>query len=162
MADAVQTLTGALARWGGAIVAPRRTVASLHPDEGARDGLMLGALYVLGTSVFPMTAAIATVVATHSVVALASGVARVLLTPVVVLVVAETLLGGRRSYRGGLTLLPLVLVGTLAHLLVMLKLPSLPGLWPDVVGAVGAAGYALWIRPAVPPEPETKPEEKRS
>ena len=105
---------------------------------------------------------IATVVATHSVVALASGVARVLLTPIVVLVVAETLLGGRRSYRGGLTLLPLVLVGTLAHLLVMLKLPSLPGLWPDVVGAVGAAGYALWIRPAVPPEPETKPEEKRS
>ena len=34
MSTAVHTLTGALARWGGAIVAPRRTVATLRPDEG--------------------------------------------------------------------------------------------------------------------------------
>lgn len=162
MSDVVHALTTALSRWGGAIVAPRRTVAALPLDQGTRDGLVLGALYVLGTSVYPMAAAVATVVATHSVVALASGVARVLLTPIVVLVLTETLLGSRRSYRGGITLLPLVLVGTIAHLLVMLRLPSLPGLWPDVVGAVGAAAYALWIRTSVPLEPDAKSDPKES
>ncbi len=155
------TVMRALARWGGAVVAPRRTVSALGMDEGARDGLMLGALYVVGTSIYPMTAAIATVIATHSLVALASGVARVLLTPIVVLVVTEMLLGNRRAYRGGVTLLPLVLVGTLAHLLVLLQLPSLPSLWPDIVGAAAAAGYALWIRPAVPQESAASEESSR-
>jgi hypothetical protein len=140
----------ALERWGGALVAPRRTVAALDIDAGARDGLVLGALYVVGTSIYPMTAAIASVIATHSIVALLSGVARVMLTPIVVLVLTETLLGSGRAYRGGVTLLPLVVVATLAHLLVLLQLPSLPGFWPDIVGAAAAAAYALWIRPAVP------------
>ena len=75
------------------MVAPRRTVGALGPDEGTRDGLALGSLYVIGTSIYPMTVAIATVVSTGSLVALASGVARVLLTPIVVLVLVETLLG---------------------------------------------------------------------
>ena len=148
----IQALSGALSRWGGALVAPRRTVAGLDPEEGARDGLVLGALYVAGTSIYPMTAAIATVLSTHSIVALLSGVARVLLTPIVVLVLTETLLGGKRSYRGGLALMPLVVIGTVAHLLDLLGQPSLPGLWPDGVGAVAAGAFALWIRPAVPLE----------
>ncbi len=131
------------------LVAPRRTVAALGPEEGRRDALVLGTLYVLGTSLYPMTAAIATVVSTHSIVALASGVARVLLTPIVVLVLVETILGGGRSHRGGSCLLPLVLVGTLAHAAATLALPTLPGLWPDILGALAAAGLALWIRPAV-------------
>lgn len=142
----------ALSRWGGALLAPRRTVAALSPGEGLRDGLVLGSLYVLGTSVYPMTVAIATVIATGSLVALASGVARVLLTPIVVLVVVETLLGAQRSYRGGLTLLPMVLVTVLAHLLAVLQLPTLARFWPDVIGAGLTVAFALWIRPAIPPE----------
>lgn len=149
---AITTLTRALSRWGGALVAPRRTVAALGPEDGGRDGLVIGLLYVLGTSVYPMTAAVATLLSTHSLVALASGVARVLLTPIVVLVLTETLLGRRRSYRGGVTLMPLLVVGTAAHALTLLRLPSLPGLWSDVIGAAGAVALALWMRPAIPLE----------
>ncbi len=149
---------GALTRWGGVLVAPRRSVGTLLPAEGRHDAIVLGTLYVLGTSVYPMTVAIATVVSTHSIVALASGVARVLLTPIVVLVLVETLLGRGRSHRGGLTLLPLVVIGTLAHVAATLGLPTLPGLWPDLVGAVGAAGLALWIRRSVPVEADVAAE----
>ena len=158
MADGspVAAVTSALSRWGGALVAPRRTVGALGPDEGTRDGLALGSLYVIGTSIYPMTVAIATVVSTGSLVALASGVARVLLTPIVVLVLVETLLGSDRSYRGGLTLLPMVLVATVAHALALFQLPSLPNFWPDVVGAAATVAFTLWIRPAVQPEPTTE------
>lgn len=158
MADGspVTIVTSALSRWGGALVAPRRTVGALSPEEGTRDGLALGSLYVIGTSIYPMTVAIATVVSTGSLVALASGVARVLLTPIVVLVLVETLLGNERSYRAGLTLLPMVVVATAAHALALLQLPSLPGFWPDVVGAGATVAFALGIRSAVPPEPETE------
>lgn len=149
---------GAFARWGGVLIAPRRTVAELSFDEGKRDGLVLGTLYVIGTALYPMTDTIATVISTHSLVALAAGVARVLLTPIVVLVLVETLLGGRRSHRGGLFLLPLVVLGTLAHILATFQVVSFPALGPDFVGAAAAGALALWARKAVPVEPalETK------
>lgn len=150
------TTASALARWGGALLAPRRTVAELTSGEGKRDGLVLGTLYVVGTALYPMTDTIATVVSTHSLVALAAGVARVLLTPIVVLVLVETLLGGRRSYRGGLFLLPLVVIGTLAHILTTSGLLSIPTLWPDFVGAAAAGGLALWARKSIPFEPATE------
>ncbi len=143
----------ALARWGGVLVAPRRTVAALAVEDGARDGLVLGTLYVIGTALYPMTDTIATGVSTHSLVALAAGVARVLLTPIVVLVLVETLLGGRRSYRGGLFLLPLVVLGTLAHVLASFEVVSIPALWPDFAGAAAAGALALWARKSIPVEP---------
>lgn len=138
------------------MVAPRRTVGALSPDEGGRDGLALGSLYVVGTSIYPMTVAIATVISTGSLVALASGVARVLLTPIVVLVLVETLLGSKRSYRAGVTLLPMVLVTTVAHVLALFQLPSLPSVWPDVVGASATVVFALWIRSVIVPEQPTE------
>lgn len=133
-------------------------MAELSPDEGKRDGLVLGTLYVLGTALYPMTDTIATVVSTHSLVALAAGVARVLLTPIVVLVLVETLLGGPRSHRGGLFLLPLLVLGTLAHVLATFEIVSVPALWPDFAGAAAAGALALWARKAIPVEPalETK------
>ncbi len=143
----------ACARWGGALIAPRRTVAELSFDEGKRDGLVLGTLYVLGTALYPMTDTLATVVSTHSLVALATGVARVLLTPIVVLVLVETLLGGRRSHRGGLFLLPLLVLGTLAHVLAIFEIVSFPALWPDFAGAAAAGALALWARKAIPFDP---------
>jgi len=149
----VSTTASALARWGGVLLAPRRTVAELTTGEGKRDGLVLGTLYVVGTALYPMADTIATVVSTHSLVALAAGVARVLLTPIVVLVLVETLLGGRRSYRGGLFLLPLVVVGTLAHMLASFEVLSIPALWPDFAGAAAAGGLALWARKSIPLEP---------
>lgn len=145
-----------LARWGGALIAPRRTVAALRAEDGARDGLVLGTLYVIGTALYPMTDTLATVISTHSLVALASGVARVLLTPIVVLVLVETLLGGDRSHRGGLFLLPLVVLGTLAHMLATFEVLAIPALWPDFVGAAAAAGLALWTRTSIPVEPAAK------
>lgn len=148
----------ALARWGGALIAPRRTVAALSAEDGARDGLVLGTLYVIGTALYPMTETLATVISTHSLVALASGVARVLLTPIVVLVLVETLLGGDRSHRGGLFLLPLVVAGTLAHVLATFEVWTVPALWPDFVGAAAAAGLALWARTSIPVEPTAKVE----
>ena len=149
----LSALFEAIARWGGVLLAPRRTVAELKAGEGKRDGLVLGALYVAGTALYPMADTVATVVSTHSLVALAAGVARVLLTPIVVLVLVETLLGGRRSYRGGLFLLPLVVVGTSAHVLATLGVATLPMLWPDFAGAAAAGGLALWARKAIPSEP---------
>ncbi|MEM6292356.1 MAG: hypothetical protein AAGA54_13870 [Myxococcota bacterium] len=148
-----QTVPRALWRWGGMFIAPRRHVAQLDMDEGQRDGLTLGLLYLLGTSVLPMTESVATVLATHSIVALLSGVGRVVLTPIVVIVLAETLLGSKRGYRGGICLLPLVVVGTLARMLAQLGSP-IGGhpLLPDLVGGVLVAALALWIRSAVPPE----------
>ncbi|MBV1861008.1 MAG: hypothetical protein KUG77_21505 [Nannocystaceae bacterium] len=143
----------ALARWGGVLIAPRRTVAGLAADEGRRDGLVLGTLYVVGTALYPMAETIATVLSTHSLVALAAGVARVLLTPIVVLVFVETLLGGARSHRGGLFLLPLVVLGTLAHTLATLEIVSVPALWPDFAGAAAAGVVALWARKSIPVEP---------
>lgn len=149
-------LPRALTRWGGVLIAPRRTVAELPVDEGKRDGLVLGALYVIGTALYPMTDTIATVVSTHSLVALAAGVARVLLTPIVVLVLVETLLGGPRGYRGGLFLLPLVVLGTLAHVLASFEVATFPALWPDFAGAAAAGGLALWARKAIPAEPASR------
>ncbi|MGH1345587.1 MAG: hypothetical protein ACRBN8_28745 [Nannocystales bacterium] len=143
----------ALRRWGGVLFAPRRTVAELPIDEGRRDGLLLGTLYVVGTALYPMTETIATVASTHSLVALASGVARVLLTPIVVLVLAETLLGGSRGYRGSLFLVPLVVLGTVAHALVSFQLVGIPALWPDFAGAAAAGALALWSRKSIPTEP---------
>lgn len=159
MTERTHPVLRALQRWGGALLAPRRTVAALHPDEGQRDGLWLGVLYVVGTSLYPMSKAIATVLSTGSLIALASGVARVLLTPIVVTVLTETLLGGRRSHRGGLALVPLVVVGTIAHILAVSRLPTLTGLWPDIVGALAAGALALWMRPAVPEQRDADSED---
>ncbi len=138
-----------LERWGGVLLAPRRSVATLSADEGKRDGLALGTLYVVGTSLYPMTETLATVLSTHSLAALATGVARVLLTPIVVVVLIETVLGGARSHRGGLFLLPLVVLGTLAHVLASFDVVSFPALWPEVVGAIASGALALWARKAI-------------
>ncbi len=143
----------ALWRWGGVFLGPRRHVQRLRPDEGHRDGLLLGALYVLGTSVYPVAEAVASALATHSWLALASGLGRSLLAPVVVLVLIETVLGSRRSYRGGLCMVPLVVLGTLAHVATQLGLPvGGPPLWPEIAGGLLAGGLAWWIRPRVTPE----------
>ena len=57
-----RTVARALWRWGGMLIAPRRHVAQLDLDEGQRDGLTLGLLYLLGTSVLPMTESLATAI----------------------------------------------------------------------------------------------------
>ena len=56
-------MRGALQRWGGVFIAPRRHVASLALDEGQRDGLVLGLLYVIATGSLPIAASVATALA---------------------------------------------------------------------------------------------------
>lgn len=146
-------LGGALRRWGGVVLGPRRHVRSLAQDEGTRDGLLLGALYVAGTSVYPLAEALAGFLATGSWMPLASGLGRALLAPVLILVVVETLLGSKRSYRAGLCLIPLVVTGTVAHALAQMGVGlGGPPLWPEIAGGLLAAALAWWIRPAVSAE----------
>ena len=42
----MHAIVSALRRYGGILVRPRATAQGLAPDEGARDGLWLGLLYL--------------------------------------------------------------------------------------------------------------------
>ncbi len=148
----------ALDRWGGLLVRPRTTAARLHPAEGERDTWALGLLYLLGSEVYGLVEAVAGFAAmkdSSSLMMLGGQLAWALVPPLLTLVVAETLLGPARAYRRAVALLPLVVIGAVAHALrqqgVTLPAPS----WAvEVIG--GSAGVALagWIRGAVPPRKE--------
>lgn len=141
-------------RTGGMLVRPRATVAALDRDEGARDGLWLGLLYLVGGHVYPLIEAVATFVAVRNwggVAMLFSGLG-VLLPPILASIVAETVLGSERGHRRGLCLVPLVVVSIVAQGSARAGL-SLPwGPWmPALIGVLASAGLAAWIRS--PPSP---------
>jgi hypothetical protein len=155
-AGVVASSLSALARWGGVLVAPRTTVAALPEQEGQRDGLWLGLLYVVGTSLYQLAEGVATLYAVRNysgLLAVASILGRALLAPILTLVVAETILGKERSHRRGLSLVPLVVVGSVVHMARQMghSLP-LSELGAAVAGAVLGVGLVAWIRPVVPPE----------
>jgi thiol-disulfide isomerase/thioredoxin len=137
-------------RIGGILVRPRATLASLEPDEGLRDGLWLGLLFVVGGHVIPMLEGVATLVAVRNwggVLGLVSAVGMVLLAPIVASIVAETILGPDRRGRSGLCIAPLLVLMLLAHgtqrLGIIIPGPS----WlPAIVGLVASAGLASWLR----------------
>lgn len=143
-------------RFGAMLLAPRRTASALEPTEGQRDGWALGLLYLFGAHTYPLIEATAGALAVRNLngfIMLFSALGRALLAPILVLVVAETILGRARAHRRGVCLLPLIVVGTIAHALVQngTAIPG-PSYLPALVGGALGALLAVWIRPVVEPE----------
>ncbi len=150
----------AVGRWGTALLGPRRYASAAEPTVGQRDALWIGALFVVGTALYPVAEAVATLWATRNpngALMLASALGRALLAPIITLVVAGTILGDTRRHQRALGLLPLLILGTTAHALQQMGTPvSVPMFAPEIAGAVLGAGLAFWIRPAVVPHGEER------
>ena len=148
----------ALSRWGGMLWRPRAHAAELAAAEGPRDGLWLGLLYLVGTSVYALVAGLADALAVRNLgglIMFGSTLARALVVPILVLVAGEAVLGAERSHRRGLGLLPLVILGTAAHTLRQLGIATPGPSWlPDAVGGVLGVALVWWIRDAVAPRTE--------
>lgn len=153
MSALVPAIVSALGRFGGVMTAPRATVAALRPDEGRRDGWVLGGLYVFAVATYAIIDSLAAVVRMHDLSAfimLASTLGRVLVAPVLVLVAAETLLGASRSHRRALSLVPLLAVVTIASELAHAGV-KVPMFAPEIVGGVLGLALTWHIRSAIEP-----------
>ena len=142
----------ALARFGGALVAPRATVAAAGPDEGLRDGIWLSLLYLIVTSVYPVAEGFANLSATRNlggVLMILSAFGRALIVPIVALVAAETILGQGRAHRRGLALVPMVVI-----VLAMRQVPWRATVGfaylPELLAMLAAIGWTLWVKSSVP------------
>lgn len=159
-------VVSAAKRYGGILVQPRATAAELTDGEGRHDGAILSVLYIVGSHLYPLADATANSLATrdfNGLVLLGSAVARVLVPPVLILMVAEALLGRGRSHRRGLSLVPLVVVTALAHLAKQNGVGlGGPSYLPEIVGGVLGVALAWHIKPAVEPtdEEEDKDEDE--
>jgi hypothetical protein len=132
---------------------PRETTASLAPEEGARDGLWLGILYVLGSQLISVGQAAKSLMVTSSngaLMMLASQAGRILLPPLVLSLVVEFLLGPSKAHRRGLFLMPLVICATAANLIRQFGVAHNDELTPLLVGAVWAIGLVFLTRAAIP------------
>ena len=142
-----------LDRVGGYLIAPRKTLARLEAGEGARDALVLGLLYVLGTSIYPLAEATAGAWAVRNLggaLTVLSALGRALIVPIIATVVIDTVLGRARAHRNAIGLVPLVVLGVGAHALRQsgVDLPG-PAYLPDVVGAGLGVALAAWSRSAI-------------
>jgi hypothetical protein len=149
----------ALARYGGALVAPRATVAALPPDEGARDGVWLGLAYLLVTGVSPFIEGLANLNATRNfngAMMVLAALGRSLIVPIVALVIVETILGAGRAHRRGLALMPAVVVVLALRHVPWRALSPWPFV-PEALAIVAAIGWAVWMRPAIAPVEEARP-----
>ncbi len=145
------SVMAAMQRWGGILVQPRATLAALGPEQGRHDWWLLAGLFVLGSQVEHLTAAVARYQAFQQVLVLVNALAISLLTPLLVGLLVESLLGAARSRYRHLPLVALVVVATVANLLRQfgVVLPG-PHYLPEMLGAAWAAGLALWIRKTIP------------
>jgi thiol-disulfide isomerase/thioredoxin len=145
----LQALARFVSRVGGILVRPRATVSSLDPDEGRRDGLWLGLLYLIGGHVHPLLEGVATLVAVRNwggVMRVFSGLG-VLLAPILASIVAETILGPERRQRAGLCLAALVAVSVAAHGAGWLGVAlPVPGWVVAPVGVAASVWLAIWLR----------------
>lgn len=147
----------ALQRYGGVLLAPRRTAASLPDTEGEHDGLVLGVLFLVAVGVRGLFEGAADLAVTRNFsgfLMLLSSLGRGLIVPILALVLAQTILGKDRAHRAGLCLVPVVVLAAVLREVPMRQLVPWPfvaeGLMVLVAGAL-----ALWIRPAVKPlQPE--------
>src|SRR5262249_48741198 len=73
----IEAVLGWIDRQGGMLVAPKRTLAELHQDEGVRDGTWVLVAYLLAAHVDDVIAALARVVSLGDAGALLSGAADV-------------------------------------------------------------------------------------
>jgi hypothetical protein len=151
MSETMSSFLAAMQRWGGILIQPRATLTALGDREGRYDWWLLAGLFVLGSQVEYLTEAVARFQAFRSVLVLINALALSLLTPLLVGLLAESLVGSARSRYRHLPLVALVVVATVAHLLRQqgVVLPG-PRYLPEMLGTVWAAGLALWIRKAIP------------
>ena len=147
------TLRRALERYGGVLVRPRATLEALEEGEGRYDWWVLAAVFVLGSQIEHLAETVARFEAFASWWLLVNGFAIALLTPLLVSLVVESIVGAGRSRYRHLPLVALVWVATLANLLRQqgVVLPG-PRYMPEMIGAVWAAGLGVWIRAKLPAE----------
>ena len=136
------------------LIRPRATLEALGPREGRFDWWLLAALFVLGSQLQHLTETVARYQVFRSFWLLVNGLALALLTPLLVGLVVETIVGAARSRYRHLPLVALVLVATLANLLRQqgVVIPG-PRYLPEMLGTVWAVGLGVWIRKRVPPPP---------
>ncbi len=141
----------ALERWGGFLIHPRATLSRLAPGEGRHDWWWLALLFVLGSQIQHLTEAVARFQAFRSVLVLANALALSLLTPLLVGILVESVIGTRRNHLRNLPLVALVVAATEGNVLRQqgVMLPG-PHYLPEIVGTIWAAGLAIWIRKTVP------------
>jgi hypothetical protein len=144
-------IMAAIQRWGGILIQPRATLAALGQHEGRHDWWLLAGLFVLGSQVQHLTEAVARFQAFRSVLVLVNALAISLLTPLLVGLLVEGLVGGSRSRYRHLPLVALVVVTVVANLLRQqgVMLPG-PRYLPEILGTLWAAGLGLWIRKSIP------------
>lgn len=153
-------LAGALARWGGALLSPRSTVAALPHDLGRRDGAVFLLLFAVGAQLLPLGDAFADFLAMASFAALPALLSgfTALIPWLVATLAVEAILGPARSHRAALCMLPMLLALTLARLLAGLGLAlPVPKYSIEIAGALLAALLAIYVRPAVPLSDEPGP-----
>jgi hypothetical protein len=149
---------GLLARTGGMLLRPRRTVAALRDEEGEHDGRWLGALWVVAAHGWDLVELCARARALRGwdlALGVVGGIGMVVLAPVLALVACDAVLGPERQHRGGACLVAMVAVAALwnALALVGVDMPAM-SLTIEAGVAASAAALAVWIRPAVPPRKE--------
>lgn len=129
------------------MVRPRQHAAALEPIE-TRDAMWLIILYLVGTQGLTIAKAIATLWALGNLSGIIGGLSmlgRGVLVPILALVGAESLLGSERAYQRAVVLLPMVVIGSIAHLLGRFDL------WVAIGSAAIGLALVLSIRTAVPP-----------
>lgn len=154
----VQAGLRAVTRYGGILVRPRATLEQLGPREGRWDWWVLAGLFVLGSQIEHLTETIARFEAFRSFWLLVNGFAIALLTPLLVGLLVESIVGAARSRYRHLPLVALILVATVANLLRQqgVVIPG-PRYMPEMVGSIWAAGLAVWVRKSVPAPPAEPP-----
>lgn len=147
----MSSTTTAIQRWGGILVRPRATLEALGANEGKYDWWWLAGLFVLGSQIQHLIETVARYQAFRSFLLLINGLAIALLTPLLVGMIVESLVGAPRARYRNLPLVALVVVATLANLLRQqgVEIPG-PRYMPEIVGTLWAAGLGLWIRKAMP------------
>jgi len=149
------TVLDALRRFGGILLWPRPTLARLAqahaPVPGRWDGWALAGLFVLGSQIDRLTETVARFQVLRSGWVLLNGLALALLTPLLVGLLVEGIVGPPRARYRHLPLVALVFVATLGNLLRQ-QAVALPGphYLPEMLGTVWAVGLALWIRKRMP------------
>jgi energy-converting hydrogenase Eha subunit A len=144
-------------RWGGLLIHPRQTLAALDPRAGRTDGRWLILLYVLGVQLIPTLIAVKSFGVNPGLggaITFAGSMARALLGPIAVIVVAEFALGAQRSYRSNLFLVPLVAVGVVGSLLRLMGVALIGQTTLIAVGGAWALGLVFYARSEIEPDPE--------
>lgn len=152
-------MTALARRVGGMLVAPRTTVENLSESTGRHDGPLLALAWFAAVGLVDVGDALADLRALGGLggmLGLVQGVVWPLLPWLLASTAVERLLGASRVHRAALCLVPMLVIGSAAHLLTAVVimpsyLPSyLPKYLPAVLGAVAALGLAAYVRPAIP------------